>query len=98
MASVIISSFNYGTFLREAIESALNQTYTHTQVIVVDDGSTDDSPEIIASYGQQITSILKPNGGQASVLNAGFAVSSGDIIVFLDSDDALSNSTGVRPY
>lgn len=88
-ASIIISSFNYGAFLRQAVESALNQTYPHTQVIVVDDGSTDDSPEIIASYGQQITSILKANGGQASVLNAGFAVSSGDIIVFLDSDDVL---------
>ncbi|HEX9422757.1 MAG TPA: glycosyltransferase [Pyrinomonadaceae bacterium] len=88
-ASVIISNYNYGRFLREAVDSALRQTYGNTEVIVVDDGSTDGSREIIAIYGDQITPVLKENGGQASAFNAGFAVSRGDVIFFLDADDML---------
>jgi glycosyltransferase involved in cell wall biosynthesis len=59
------------TLLRDAIGSALQQTYSDTEVIVVDDGSTDNSREIIASYGKQITAVFKNNGGQASAFNAG---------------------------
>jgi glycosyltransferase involved in cell wall biosynthesis len=88
-ASIVISSYNYGLFLKEAIDSALAQTYPHVEVIVVDDGSSDDSREVIAGYGDRITAVLKENGGQASALNAGFAVSRGDVVVFLDSDDVL---------
>jgi len=87
LVSVLINNYNYGQFLDAAIASALNQTYPHTQVIVVDDGSTDCSPEIIAHYGDRIISILKENGGQASALNAGFAASQGEIICLLDADD-----------
>jgi hypothetical protein len=89
-ASVIIDSYNYGRFLPEAIESALGQTYPHLEVIVVDDGSTDDSRDVIARYEQRIIAVLKPNGGQASALNAGFRASHGEVICFLDSDDVLS--------
>jgi hypothetical protein len=88
-ASIIISSYNYGPFLREAIDSALAQTHLKTEVIVVDDGSTDDSPEIITSYGHRIIPVLKENGGQASSWNAGFRASHGEVILFLDADDAL---------
>lgn len=87
LASIIINNYNYGKFLNEAIDSALNQTYLHTEVVVVDDGSTDNSRDIIKSYGDKIVPVLKPNGGQASAFNAGFAASRGDIICFLDSDD-----------
>ena len=66
LASVIINNYNYGRFLRGAIDSALNQTYPHTEVIVVDDGSTDGSPEVIATYKNRIVPVLKTNGGQAS--------------------------------
>lgn len=87
--SIIINNYNYDRFLSEAIDSALNQTYPHVEVIVVDDGSTDNSREIIAKYGDRIVPILQPNGKQATAFNSGFAKSKGDIIIFLDSDDYL---------
>ena len=89
LVSILINNYNYGRFLGEAIDSALNQTYPHVEVIVVDDGSTDDSKNIIANYGNRIQPILKKNGGQASAFNAGFLNSQGDIICFLDADDAF---------
>lgn len=89
LVTILINNYNYGRFLREAIDSALNQSYPHCEVIVVDDGSTDDSREIIASYGNRIIPVLKENGGQASAVNAGFAVSRGEIVCFLDSDDVF---------
>lgn len=87
LVSILINNYNYGRFLRDAIDSALGQTYSNIEVIVVDDGSTDDSREIIASYGDRITSVLKENGGQASAFNAGFRASHGEWLLFLDSDD-----------
>ena len=86
-ATIIINNYNYGRFLATAIDSALNQTYTNTEIMVVDDGSTDESRQIIAGYGNRIRSVLKANGGQASAFNAGFAASTGDVICMLDSDD-----------
>ena len=93
LVSVIISNYNYGRFLREAIDSALNQTYLCTEVIVVDDGSTDGSREVIADYGDRVTPVLKGNGGQASACNVGFRVSKGEIVIFLDADDVLLPDT-----
>lgn len=87
LVSILINNYNYGRFLAEAIESALNQTYSPIEVIVVDDGSTDNSRSIIESYEPKIIPILKENGGQATAFNLGFAASRGDIICFLDSDD-----------
>jgi glycosyltransferase involved in cell wall biosynthesis len=92
LVSIIISSYNYGRFLGKAIDSALEQTYQHKEVIVVDDGSTDDSLQIIEGYGAAIKAIFKQNGGQASAFNAGFKISKGDVIIFLDSDDILLSS------
>ena len=87
--SILINNYNYGRFLGDAINSALAQTYPNIEVIVVDDGSTDNSREVIASYGARILSLLKTNGGQASALNASFAVCSGQIICLLDADDVF---------
>ncbi len=89
LVSIAIDNYNYGRFLPQAIESSLNQTYARVEVIVVDDGSTDNSCEVIRSYGARVVPVFKENGGQASAMNAGFAACSGDIIVFLDSDDFL---------
>ena len=88
-ASVIISSYNYAPYLRAAIDSALAQTHPLSEVIVVDDGSTDESPQVIRSYGERVRAILKANAGQASCLNEGFSASRGDVVLFVDSDDVL---------
>ncbi|MBW4564846.1 MAG: glycosyltransferase [Mojavia pulchra JT2-VF2] len=93
LVSIIVNNYNYAQFLPEAVDSALNQTYPNIEVIVVDDGSTDNSQEIITSYGSRILPVIKQNGGQASALNAGFAVSKGEIIIFLDADDYLFSNT-----
>lgn len=87
LVSILINNYNYHRFLAEAIDSALAQTYDNFEVIVVDDGSTDGSREIIKQYENRIIPVLKENGGQASAFNAGFAASQGEIICFLDSDD-----------
>lgn len=89
LVSIVVNNYNYGRFLREAIDSALNQTYPHTEVVVVDDGSIDDSRDIIASYGGRVIPVLKENGGQGSAVNAGFAASRGEVVIFLDADDYL---------
>ena len=87
--SVIINNYNYERFLRSALESARSQSYSNLEVVVVDDGSTDQSREILAAEGGDASLIFKPNGGQASAFNAGFAHSTGDIVIFLDADDVL---------
>ncbi|HEX6508829.1 MAG TPA: glycosyltransferase family A protein [Chloroflexota bacterium] len=96
IASIIVTNYNYGRFLDQAIESALEQTYPHVEVNVVDDGSTDDSWEIIAAYRDRVTAVSKENGGQSSALNAGFRVISGEIVCFLDADDVLLPSAMQR--
>jgi hypothetical protein len=88
-ASIIISSYNYARFLGQAIDSALGQSYPDIEVIVVDDGSSDESPQVIRGYRDRIRPLFKENGGQASAWNAGFAVSRGEVVFFLDSDDTL---------
>lgn len=89
LASVVINNYNYARYLGEAIESALAQVYPHTEVVVVDDGSTDGSREVIRRFGERVRPVLKPNGGQASALNAGFRASRGEVVLFLDADDLL---------
>jgi glycosyltransferase involved in cell wall biosynthesis len=89
LVSIIINNYNYDRFLTQAIDSALSQTYSHTEVIVVDDGSTDSSRDIIAGYGDRIIPVLQENGKQGKAFNSGFAASRGEIIIFLDADDYL---------
>jgi glycosyltransferase involved in cell wall biosynthesis len=96
LASIIVNNYNYGRFLAQAIDSALNQTYHHTEVLVVDDGSTDDSRGIIAEYGDRIVPVLKQNGGMGSTYNAGFEKSRGEVILLLDSDDFLLPTAAER--
>lgn len=90
--SIVITSYNYGRYVGAAIDSALQQTIPPDEVIVVDDGSTDDSRSVIASYGNRIHAILQENRGQRGAYNAGFKASKGDLILFLDSDDLLDST------
>lgn len=97
LVSIIINNYNYERFLPEAIDSAINQTYQKTEVIVVDDCSTDNSGDVMASYGDKIIPIYhKENGKQAAAFNSGFAISKGEIIIFLDADDYLYSDTVER--
>jgi len=85
--SVIIPNYNYADFLSLAIDSLLQQTEKIDEIIVVDDGSTDNSRAVMESYGDKIIPVYQQNGGQASAISNGFARSSGDIVCILDSDD-----------
>lgn len=87
LVSVIIGNYNYGNFLAEAIDSVLQQTYRHFELIIVDDGSTDNSREVIKSFQQQSIAIFQPNSGQGEAFNVGIAKARGEIICFLDADD-----------
>jgi len=91
--SIVILNHNYGRFLSNCIESVLAQTINKSiEIIVVDDGSTDDSLVILNSYTDYVISVKKGNGGQASAINAGFLRSSGSRVLFLDANDHLNPS------
>jgi glycosyltransferase involved in cell wall biosynthesis len=88
LVSVLINNYNYGSFIRQAIDSVLSQTYSNFELIIVDDGSTDDSVKIINSYDDsRIIKVFQENCGQAETFNVGFSRSQGELIAFLDSDD-----------
>jgi glycosyltransferase involved in cell wall biosynthesis len=87
--SVVIANWNYAAFVGAAIDSALALDWPAVEVIVVDDGSTDDSRRVIEAYGDRVESIFQANGGQRAACNAGFARARGDVVIFLDADDRL---------
>lgn len=87
LISVIIPNYNYAEFVDEAIESVLSQTYKKIEIIVVDDGSTDNSMDILSSYSSEITLVSQSNSGVSSARNAGLAKATGEYVCFLDSDD-----------
>ena len=86
--SIVIPCFNHAHFLREAIGSALGQTWPHCEVIVVDDGSTDKSSDVARQYGR-VTLVRQENKGLAAARNAGLRASTGELLIFLDADDRL---------
>lgn len=89
-ASIVITNFNQGRFVGQAIQSAIAQTHPAVEVVVVDDGSSDDSRSVIGAFGDSIRTVYKDNGGQASAINAGVEVAGGDFLYFLDADDAYA--------
>lgn len=85
--SVIIPNYNYGRFLRQSIESVFDQTLTAHEIIVVDDGSVDDSVEVLNSFGSSIRVVVQKNAGVAAARNKGVEIATGDFFAFLDADD-----------
>jgi glycosyltransferase involved in cell wall biosynthesis len=87
--TVLIDTYNYGAFVEEAVASALAQDFpvVEREILVVDDGSTDDTEERLRKFGDAICYLRKPNGGQASAFNFGFARARGEVIALLDADD-----------
>lgn len=83
--------FNCEKYIKEAIQSAILQTYKNKEIIIVDDGSTDGTKKILKQYEKHLTVIYKENGGTASALNAGIKASHGDWIKWLSADDVLHN-------
>jgi len=90
LATIVIVNYNYERFIAAAIDSALEQSYSPLEVIVVDDGSTDGSRKIIAGCGTRIRVILQGNAGQGAAYNAGWLAARGAFVLFLDSDDVLA--------
>ena len=95
-ASIVVTNYNYAGFLPDAVDSALAQTHPDVEVVVVDDGSTDGSREIIAGYGGRIVAVLKENGGHPSAVNAGVAAATGDVVLMLDADDVSAPDRAAR--
>lgn len=89
LISVLIDTYNYGRYIEQAIDSVLAQDFctTEREILVVDDGSTDDTPERVRKYGTAVTYFRKTNGGQASAFNFGLMRASGKIVALLDADD-----------
>ena len=104
--SIIIPTYNAAGFVREAIDSALAQTHADTEVIVVDDGSTDETPAILAAYGDRIRAHRQSNAGVGAARNTGTGLATGDWVAFLDADDIFTprkieaqlSAAGGRPW
>ncbi|BFN25723.1 MAG: glycosyltransferase family 2 protein [Gammaproteobacteria bacterium HGW-Gammaproteobacteria-9] len=94
LISVVIPAYNYAKTLPRAVESVITQLSEHSELLVIDDGSTDETPAVLtelqARYPGQFRSIRKPNGGLSSVRNRGIAEALGSYLIFLDADDELA--------
>jgi glycosyl transferase family 2 len=93
---VVVTNHNYERFLPQAIESACSQTHPDVHVVVVDDGSSDGSREVLRRYEDRVEVVLKEQGGQASALNAGLERCRGEVLLVLDADDVLRPQAAAR--
>ena len=101
LVSIVIPSYNHGRYLEATIESVLGQDYPRVELIVIDDGSTDNSREILGRYGGRFHWESQPNQGQGVTLNRGWLMSRGEILAWIGADDVLmpeAASTSVRHF
>lgn len=89
LVSIVVPAYNHATYLQECIESILAQDYPRVELIVLNDGSTDNTPEILRTYGSRFHWENQPNMGQSATLNKGWAIASGAILAYLSADDTL---------
>lgn len=94
--SFVITNHDYARYLGEAIRSCLAQHHDDVEIVVVDDGSTDDSRAVIESFGSAIVPVFQDNRGQAAAFNAGFAVATGAVVCLLDADDIAEPQRAAR--
>src|ERR1700716_3941607 len=85
--SIIIPTFRRAQLLGDAIRAALAQSHTNREILVVDDGSPDDTPRVAATFGDAIRYFRQENKGKSAALNRGILASEGDVIIVLDDDD-----------
>ena len=90
LVSVIIPVYNSAKYIQKAIDSVLDQTYSNYEIIVVDDGSTDETRQKLQSYQNKIRYVFQENQGSATARNTGIKLAKGDLVAFLDSDDFWS--------
>jgi glycosyltransferase involved in cell wall biosynthesis len=89
LVSVIIPTYNYAHYLPKAIKSCLDQSYKHLEIIVIDDGSTDHTRELVNQFGNKVLYVYQDNSGVSAARNKGLELASGEFIAFLDADDYL---------
>lgn len=96
LVSIVIPAYNHASYLRESIESVLSQDYPNIELIVIDDGSTDETAEVLKEYGAKFYWETQQNSGQASTLNKGWSMARGEILAYLSADDILlSDAVGI---
>lgn len=89
LVSIVMPTRNHGHFIRKSIDSVLSQNYTNIELLVMDGASTDNTVEILKSYGDRIRWISEPDAGQADAINKGTALLGGEVLAYLNSDDIL---------
>lgn len=89
LVSVVMPCYNHGRYLREAVDSVLGQTHPAVELIVVDDGSEDDTPDVLKAYGSRIRALRQPNRGRSAARNRGLDEARGQFVKLLDADDKL---------
>jgi glycosyltransferase involved in cell wall biosynthesis len=94
--TIVTPAYNQADFLRDTIESVLSQDYPNIEYVVLDDGSTDETPDILASYGDRFRWETHKNMGQTATINKGWSMTSGEIITWLNSDDTFYSGSSVR--
>lgn len=96
LVSIVVTSFERREMLRKAIDSALAQTYEHTEVVVSDGGSADGTRDLLVAYGDRVRWISAPDAGEADGYNRGLEMAAGDLVCFLPSDDLLQQDAVER--
>ena len=92
LVSVVIPTYNYAHYLPEAIDSIVSQTYKNLEILVIDDGSTDNTKAVMEKYKQKVRYLYKQNGGLSSARNYGLTKITGDYVLFVDADNKIRPS------